>query len=154
MRMRISTAALLGLAVAAGASATALAQDHPTAQLQLTGTYQVKNVIRSEDGTVNMDFSAKITNNGPKDVSGKLLLRDYADNEKVWGRFGDNTIAAGGSVTVSGNVTVPVNIFTSWSGQATPPVFIYAEDSRGDLTMVNIPVVREGSPPPAKNVVK
>ena len=150
MRMRILAVATLGLTFVAGGSAPSLAQGKPTAQLQLSGSYQVQNVTPSDDGTVNLDFSATITNNGPKDVAGKILLRDYANNEKVWARFGDNTIAAGGNVTVSGNVTVPKAIFKSWSGGSTPPVFIYAENDRGDVTMVNIPLVRGAAPPAAK----
>jgi len=146
MKMRNLAAAIYGLALAAGASVPSLAQEKPTAQLQLSGSYQVQNVTPSDDGTVNLDFSATINNQGASDVSGKILLRDYADNDKVWARFGDNTIAAGGNVTVSGNVTVPQSIFKSWSGGSTPPVFIYAENSRGDVTMVNIPLVRGAAP--------
>jgi hypothetical protein len=41
---------------------------------------------------------------------------------------------------------VPQSIFKSWSGGSTPPVFIYAENSRGDVTMVNIPLVRGAAP--------
>jgi hypothetical protein len=80
-------------------------------------------------------------NNGPNDVSGKILLRDYSNNDTVWARFGDNTISSGGSVDVSANVTVPKGIYKSWTGGSSPPVFIYAENSRGDVTMVNIPLV-------------
>lgn len=141
MTMRVLTLAILGLTVAGGASTSSLAQDNPKAQLQLGGTYQVQNVTPSDDGTVNLDFSATILNNGPDDVSGKILLRDFSDNEKVWGRFGDNTISAGGSVSVSGNVTVPAKIFKSWSGGSSPSVFIYAENDTGDITAVNIPLV-------------
>jgi len=147
MKMRILAVAILGLTVVAGGSALSLAQEKPTAQLQLSGSYQVQNVTPSDDGTVNLDFSATITNNGPKDVAGKILLRDYANNETVWGRFGDNTIAAGGNVTVSGNVTVPKAIFASWSRGSSPPVFLETQDSRGDFTMVNVPMVRVAPPP-------
>jgi hypothetical protein len=150
MKMRILSTAILGLALAAGISSGALAQDHPTPQLQLGGTYQVANVTPSDDGTVNLDFSATITNQGAKDVSGKILLRDYANNDKVWARFGDNTISAGGNVTVSGNVTIPKADYSSWSGGGSPPLYIYAENSRGDVTMVNISLSRVASPAPAK----
>ena len=150
MNMRVASALIVGLAVAALGGAPTLAQDSPKAQLQLSGSYQVKNVTPSDDGTVNLDFSATIVNNGPNDVSGKLLLRDYSNNDKVWARFGNNTISAGGTVTVSANVTVPKNIFTSWSGGSAPPVFIYAENDRGDVTMVNIPLVRGTAAPAGK----
>lgn len=150
MKMRILAAVITALALAAGGSTLLLAQEKPTAPLQLGGTYQVANVTPSDDGTVNLDFSATIVNNGPNDVSGKLLLRDYADNDTVWGRFGDNTISAGGSVTVSANVTLPKKIFKSWSGGSAPPVFIYAENDRGDVTMVNIPLVRGAAAPAGK----
>jgi hypothetical protein len=150
MKPRTLSAAILGLALAAGASAPSLAQEKPTAQLQLGGTYQITNATPSDDGTVNLDFSATITNQGAEDVSGEILLRDFSDNDKVWARFGDNTIAAGGNVTVSGNVTVPKAVFTSWSGGSAPPVFIYAENSRGDVTMVNISLSRVATPAPGK----
>jgi hypothetical protein len=150
MTMRVASALIVGLAVVALGSAPTVAQDNPKAQLQLSGSYQVKNVTPSDDGTVNLDFSATIVNNGPNDVRGKLLLRDYSNNDKVWGRFGNNTISAGGTVTVSGNVTVPKNIFQSWSGGSAPPVFIYAENDRGDVTMVNIPLVRGAAAPAGK----
>jgi hypothetical protein len=150
MNMRVASALIVGLTVVALGSAPAVAQDNPKAQLQLSGSYQIQNATPSDDGTVNLDFSATIVNSGPKDVSGKILLRDYANNDTVWGRFGDNTIPAGGTVTVSGNVTVPKNIFKSWSGGSSPPVFIYAENDRGDVTMVNIPLVRGTAAPAGK----
>jgi hypothetical protein len=150
MKMRILSAAILGLALLAGSRSGALAQDNPSPQLQLGGTYQVANVTPSDDGTVNLDFSVTITNQGAKDVSGKLLLRDYANNDKVWARFGDQTISAGGNVTVSANVTVPKAAYSSWSGGGSPPVYIYAENSRGDVTMVNIPLSRVAAPAPSK----
>jgi len=150
MNMRVASVLIVGLAAAALGGASALAQDNPKAQLQLSGSYQVANVAPPDDETVNLDFSATLVNNGPNDVSGKILLRDYADNDTVWGRFGDNTIPAGGTVTVSGNVTVPKNIFKSWSGGSSPPVFIYAENDRGDVTMVNIPLVRGSAAPAGK----
>jgi hypothetical protein len=146
MRIRSLSATVVGFALIVGASIPAPAQDNPSPQLQLGGTYQVSNVTPSDDGTVNLDFSATITNQGDKDVQGKLLLRDYSNNETVWARFGDNTISAGGNVTVSANVTVPQAIFKSWSGGSSPPVYIYAEDSRGDVTMVNIPLSRVAGP--------
>ena len=150
MNMRVASALIVGLVVVALGTAPTLAQDNPKAQLQLSGSYQVANVTPSDDGTVNLDFSATIVNNGPNDVTGKLLLRDYANNDTVWARFGNNTISAGGTVTVSGNATVPKNIFKSWSGGSSPPVYIYAENDRGDVTMVNIPLVRGAAAPAGK----
>jgi hypothetical protein len=150
MRIRNLFLAVLGLALAAGAADGLQAQDNPNPQLQLGGTYKVSNVTPSEDGTVNLDFSATITNQGDRDVSGQILLRDYSNNETVWGRFGNNTISAGGNVTVSGNVTVPKAIYSSWSGGSSPSVYIYAEDSQGDVTMVNISLSRVATPPPGK----
>lgn len=148
MNIRALAAAILGLTLGVGASAPSLAQENPTVALQVSGTYQIQNVTPSDDGTVNMDFSATITNQGASDLSGKILLRDFSDNTKVWGRFGDNTISAGGNVTVSGNVTVPQAIFASWSRGSNPPVFLETQDSRGDLTMVNVPMSRVAAPPP------
>ena len=148
MKMRRMAVAIVGVALLAGASTFSVAQDNPKPQMQLSGSYQVANVTPSDDGTVTLDFSATIVNDGADDVSGKLLLRDYSNNETVWARFGDNTISAGGSVKVSANVTVPQAIFKGWSGGTAPPVYIYAEDEQGDVTMVNIPMVR-GTPPKA-----
>ena len=147
MKMKILAVAVVGLTVVAGALAPSLAQENPTVALQVSGTYQMQNVTPSDDGTVNLDFSATITNQGARDLSGKILLRDFSDNTKVWGRFGDNTISAGGNVTVSGNVTVPKAIFASWSRGSSPPVFLETQDSRGDFTMVNVPMVRVAPPP-------
>jgi hypothetical protein len=150
MTMRRLAVASLGIALLAGASTYSVAQDNPKPQLQLSGSYQVKNVVPSDDGTVNFDFSATIVNDGADDVSGKLLLRDYSNNETVWARFGDNTISAGGTVKVSANVTMPNAKFKDWSGGTSPPVYIYAEDERGDVTMVNIPMVRGAAPKSGK----
>jgi hypothetical protein len=148
MMTKLNPAAVILVSVVlAAASAPVLAQENPTAPLQLSGTYQVQNVTPSDDGTVNMDFTATITNEGGSDLSGKILLRDFSDNDKVWGRFGDNTIPAAGNVTVSGNVTVPKAIYASWSGGGSPPVFLYTQDSRGDLTMFRIPLSRTAARP-------
>jgi hypothetical protein len=149
MNVRMVFATILGLTVAALAPAPTLGQDNPKAQLQLSGSFRLQNATPSDDGTVNLDFSATLMNNGPDDVSGKVLLRDYSNNDTVWARFGDNTISAGGSVDVSANVTVPKGIYKSWTGGGSPPVFIYAENSRGTITAVNIPLV-PGAAPPAK----
>jgi hypothetical protein len=142
MRTNKLAGALLGLAVAALIATPVIAQENPTAPLQLSGTYSVQNVDKSDDDTVNLDFSATITNEGGKDLQGQILLRDFSDNDKVWGRFGDNSIPAGGTVTVSGNVTLPKHVFASWSNGGAPPVFLYTQDSRGDFTMFNIPLSR------------
>jgi hypothetical protein len=139
-------AVVLVSAVVAGASAPVLGQENPTAPLQLSGTYTVQNVTPSDDGTVNMDFSATITNEGGKDLNGKILLRDFSDNDKVWGRFGDNSIPAGGHVTVSGNVTVPKAVYASWSNGGSPPVFLYTQDDRGGFTAFNVPLSAVAAP--------
>ena len=143
-------AAILGSAVVAGASARVLAQENPTPHVNVSGTYRVQNVTPSDDGTVNMDFTATINNDGEKDLSGKILLRDFSDNDTVWARFGDNAIPAGGNVTVSGNVTVPKAVYASWTGGTGPPVFLYTQDSRGDLTMVMVPLSRAAATPSGK----
>src|SRR5258705_1214038 len=124
MKKNVLAAAIVGMCVVVGASAPSLAQDNPKPQLSLSGTYQVKNVTPSDDGTTNLDFSATISNDGPNDVSGQLLLRDYSNNETVWARFGSQTIASGDHVKVSANVTMPSSVFKAWSGATTPPVFI------------------------------
>ena len=75
MNMRVASALIVGLAVVALGGSPTLAQDNPKAQLQLSGSYQIQNATPSDDGTVNLDFSATIVNNGPNDVSGKILLK-------------------------------------------------------------------------------
>jgi len=140
-------AAVLGIAVAAGVSTLSPAQENPTAPLQLSGTYQLQNVTPSDDGTVNFDFSATITNEGGKDLDSKILLRDLDDADKVWAQFGSYTISGGGNVSVSGNVTVPKAVFASWSNGSSPPVFVYTQDSRGDFTMFAVPLSRSAEPP-------
>jgi hypothetical protein len=140
MRIIGFAGAILGLVAAATLATPLPAQENPTAPLQLSGTYSVQNVSPSDDDTVNLDFSATITNEGGKDLQGKILLRDFSDNDKVWGRFGDNSIPAGGTVTVSGNVTLPKHVFASWSNGGSPPVFLYTQDSRGDFTMFMVPL--------------
>jgi hypothetical protein len=146
MKKHDLAAAILGTAVVAGVLAPALAQENPTAPLQLSGTYQVQNVSASDDGTVNLDFSATITNEGGNDLASKILLRDLADADKVWARFGDYTITAGGQVSVSANVTLPKHVFASWSKGSSPPVFVYTQDSRGDFTMFAVPLSRTAAP--------
>jgi len=150
MKIQGLAAATVGLTIFAGAFTSTRAQDKPEVPLRLSGTYDLQHVAVSDDGTVNMDFSATITNEGEKDLAGKLLLRDVSDNEKVWGRFGDNTIPAGGSAAVSGNVTVPKGVFESWSSGGGPTLFFYTPNSRGDVTMFRIPVSRVAAPPPGK----
>jgi len=146
MNARRSAVIGIGLTAIAGAFSLLLAQEKAAAPLRLSGTYEMKNVSPSDDGTVSMDFSATITNEGAADVSGQILLRDQNDNDKVWGRFGDNSIAVGSNVSVSGNVTVPKDVFASWSSGGSPSLFIYAENDRGDATRFRIPLSRVPAP--------
>jgi hypothetical protein len=146
MKSQHLIATIFGLALAAATAGVAIAQEHPTAPLKLSGTYKLQNVTPSDDGTVNFDFSATITNEGGNDLDSKILLRDLNDADKVWARFGDYTITAGGNVTVSGNVTVPQAVFAKWSNGGSPPVFVYTQNSRGDATMFGVPLSRVTNP--------
>lgn len=139
---RIHATALAGLAIAAAAAASlaAIAQDTPGAKLKLTGTYEVSHAIPSSDGTVNLDFAATIWNSGTDEVDGRVLLRHMNDAAKVWAQFGDATIPAGGETRVSANVTLPTSVYESWSSGGAPPLFVYAQNDRGDVTRFRVPL--------------
>ena len=139
---RTHATALAGLAIAAAALASlgAVAQDTPGSRLKLTGTYEVSHAVPSSDGTVNLDFAATIWNSGTDEVDGRVLLRHMNDAGKVWAQFGDATIAAGGQTRVSANVTIPSSVYDSWSSGGVPPLFVYAQNDRGDVTRFRVPL--------------
>jgi len=134
-------ASIVGFVLVASTAPTVFAQDAPAAPIRLSGTYQIKNVSPSDDGTTTtFDFSATITNDGGAEFDGKVLLRDRMDADNVWARFGDYTFVVNGNVTISDTVTVPSPQFAAFSKAGNPPVFVYTQDSRGELTMFQVPL--------------
>lgn len=135
---RIVVSALVALlAAASGARAEETAA--PTSAL--SGTYEIGNAS-TNDASATLDFKATITNEGAADLTGTIVLRDANAAGKVFGRFGRQTIAAGRSVMVMSNVSVPRAEYDRWSGSGSPSLYLYAEDARGRVSMVRIPLSR------------
>ena len=130
--------ALLGIAVISAATFAALAQDNPTPKVSLSGTYTITHV-NLDTNTVSMDFSATITNNGGDDVTGPVVLRDPNVIDRVFNRFGDTTIPAGGNATVNSVVTVPRPQYNMWASSG-PGLFFYTKNDRGDIQTIRIPI--------------
>jgi hypothetical protein len=106
--------------------------------LALSGTYQVTKPNVSQS-TVSMNFSATVTNAGTQDVKGPIVLRHPNVIQKVWYRFGEQTIAAGKNVTVSAVVTVPREEYDGWA-TGGPSLFFYTQNDRGDIKTFRIPL--------------
>ncbi|HEX4823287.1 MAG TPA: hypothetical protein VFV19_03150 [Candidatus Polarisedimenticolaceae bacterium] len=127
---------VLGSAFAALAATSAVLAD--TQPLALSGTYQVERPhVRSS--TVSMTFKATITNSGGQDVKGPVVLRHPNVIQKVWHRFGEQTIPAGKNVTVSGVVEVPRKEYDEWA-TGSPSLFFYSQNDRGDIKTFRIPL--------------
>jgi hypothetical protein len=138
----------LALSLASFAVSAALAQtDTSSAQpLSLSGTYQLAKVNIGQTA-VSMDFTATISNNGGTDVSGQIVLRHPNDISKVFNRFGDQSISAGKTVTVSSSVSVPREIYDGWISGAGPAVFFYTKNERGDIKTYRIGLTATKRPP-------
>jgi len=114
-------------------SATAaFAQDAPAPKINLSGTYEVTQATVGEDW-VTLDFKATIMNMGDED------LRHPNQIQKVWERFGDQSIPAGGSTTVSASTRVPREEYDGWVSGG-PAVFFYMQNDRGDIKTFRIPL--------------
>jgi len=120
-------------------SATAaFAQDAPAPKINLSGTYEVTQATVGEDW-VTLDFKATIMNMGDEDLSGPVVLRHPNQIQKVWERFGDQSIPAGGSTTVSASTRVPREEYDGWVSGG-PAVFFYMQNDRGDIKTFRIPL--------------
>jgi hypothetical protein len=127
---------VLGSLFAVAATSAALA-DSPE-PLALSGTYQVVSPnVRSS--TVSMTFKATITNGGSEDVKGPIVLRHPNVIQKVWHRFGEQSIPAGKNVTVSAVVEVPRKEYDEWA-TGSPSLFFYTQNDRGDIKTFRIPL--------------
>ena len=136
---RLASVMTIGLALGLGSAA--LAQDEPAPKLNLSGTYQISGANVGEDW-VTLDFKATITNLAAEDATGMVLLRRPNDMQRVFERFGEQTISAGGNATVSGNVRVPRDEYDSWQKDASPALFLYMQNDRGEIKTFRIPVSR------------
>lgn len=134
-----STLATIALSLGLTAGVPAPAQDAPAPKLNLSGTYQVSGANVGEEW-VTLDFKATITNLAAEDASGIVVLRRPNDIQRVFERFGDQSIPAGGSTTVSGSVRVPRDEYDSWQKDATPALFLYMENDRGEIKTFRIPL--------------
>ena len=120
-------------------SATAaFAQDAPAPKINLSGTYEVTQATVGEDW-VTLDFKATIMNMGDEDLSGPVVLRHPNQIQKVWERFGDQSIPAGGSKTVSASTRVPREEYDGWT-TGSPSLFFYTKNDRGDIKTFRIPL--------------
>jgi len=133
--MRIPSALTLSIVLVAG---SAVAQDAPAPKLNLSGTYEVTHATVGEDW-VTLDFKATIMNMGETDADGQVLLRHPNVMNKVWERFGDQSIPAGGQATVSASTRVPRDEYDGWTN-GSPSLFFYTKDDRGDIKTFRIPL--------------
>jgi hypothetical protein len=136
MRTRIAMP-LIALLVGVG---IARAQDAPAPKINLSGTYEVSNATVGEDW-VTLDFKATVTNMGEEDLSGPIVLRHPNVINKVWERFGDQSISAGGSTTVSTSTRVPREEYDGWTSGG-PALFFYMQNDRGEIKTFRIPLSR------------
>jgi hypothetical protein len=120
------------------AASAAFAQDAPAPKINLSGTYEVTQATVGEDW-VTLDFKATIMNMGDQDLSGPVVLRHPNQIQKVWERFGDQSIPAGGQTTVSASTRVPREEYDGWASGA-PALFFYMQNDRGDIKTFRIPL--------------
>jgi len=125
------------------AASAAFAQDAPAPKLNLSGTYEVTHATVGSDW-VTLDFKATIMNMGDQDVTGPVMLRHPNQMQKVWERFGDQSIPAGGQTTVSASTRVPREEYDGWAA-GSPALFFYTKDDRGDIKTFRIPLSKAPS---------
>jgi len=139
----------LALLVLAVGGTPSLAQDSTAVPpLALSGQYRVSRVdVGTTDAT--MDFTASLANPGDEEIRGTVVLRDPAVANRVFETFGVQTIPARGRLRVSGVVSVPVEIFESWSKGDAPGLFVIIEDERGSVALHRVLLQRLPDRPPA-----
>jgi hypothetical protein len=131
-----STRALILGAAAVAMTCFAASAEPMNQRYSLSGTYVLANLNVGET-SVSMDFTATITNNGPKDVKGKIVLNDPSVIQKIFTQFGDQSIRAGGNVKINSNVTVPREEYDAWLTRG-PNVTFYAQNDRGEMKTFRI----------------
>jgi hypothetical protein len=142
VRMRSLLASVLAIGFSASMAGAVLAQDEPAPKINLSGTYEIGNANVGEEW-VTLDFKATVTNLGEDDLSGPVVLRHPNMINKVYERFGDQSIPAKGSATVSGNVRVPRAEYDGWTNGG-PALFFYMENDRGEIKTFRIPLSKVG----------
>ena len=134
----MTSQSIRALVVGVALVAAPLARAEEPQPMKLGGTYKVLNPSVGAS-SVSLTFTATIRNDGPNSVSGKIVLRHPNVMSKVWARFGDTSIAAGESVTISSSATVPKDQYDSWATTG-PAVYFYSQDSRGTMKSFRIPL--------------
>ena len=133
-----STRCVIVSAILAASSLAALAQDTTKEQILLSGSYQIAS-LNAGSTSVSMTFTATISNNGPKDLSGKIALNNPSVIQKIYNQFGDQSIPAGGKVKISDSVTVPREEYNAWLSRG-PNLTFYAQNDRGEMKTFRIPM--------------
>jgi hypothetical protein len=107
-------------------------------QILLSATYQIAS-LNADSTSVSMDFSATVSNNGPKDLSGKIALNNPSVIQKIYNQFGDQSIPAGKNIKLSASVTVPREEYDAWVNRG-PCLMFYMTTDRGDIKTYRIPM--------------
>ena len=137
------------LALSLFASTLGLAQDSTAVPpLAVSGQYRLTRIDVGPSGAT-MDFTASLSNPGDEDIEGTVLLRDPAVANRIFGDFGEQTIPARGVVRVTGVVSVPTEIYESWSTGDRPALFVNIVDERGSVAMHRVLLQRAPERPPA-----
>lgn len=127
--------ALLVAGSAVLVSLPAIGQDgKATPNRAVSGVYRLSRVDIGS-ASVSMDFSATLFNPGTSDLYGEIELRDPRVVDRVWSRFGRQTIPAGGKVEISDVVSIPREIYDAWSRGETPGVFVNLTNDRGNVSL-------------------
>ena len=144
MSSRLRRVVLATWAAALTAASTFAQSEKPTPPVPLTGLYSVSNVrIGATD--VSMDFRASVFNPGDRDIEGSVVLRDPRIAGRIWADFGEQTIPARGPIRLSEVVTVPREIYESWSKGDAPAIFVNIQNDRGDLALHRVSLSRGGA---------
>jgi len=109
--------------------------------IALSGQYRLARVDVG-NAAATMDFTASLMNPGDQPVEGTVVLRDPAVAGRVFGDFGEQTIPPRGRVRVSGIVSVPIEIYESWSTGDAPAVFVNIADDRGNVALHRVSLSR------------
>jgi len=109
--------------------------------IALSGQYRLARVDVG-NAAATMDFTASLMNPGDQPIEGIVVLRDPAVAGRVFEDFGEQTIPPRGSVRVSGVVSIPIEIYESWSKGDAPAVFVNIGDERGNVALHRVSLSR------------
>jgi len=136
--MKLTTARILGLALALAFPILSSANDVP----ELTATYTTANVTKGVE-TTDMTFSFTLFNGGGGAVTvQKIVLADPATADSAFGTFDGGAIPAGGNLKRSKSVTIPNKIADSWKSGSQPALFVYTKTDQGNVARTRIDAVR------------